>query len=177
MSAEGLLREPGFGGVAAGESAGVGVAQRGDVEVFEQREGFVDGVDDFGGADSVRVGEPGAFAGVARANADGGSCCPCEQAASGETLAVEDEVVIWLSEGAEVGAEGGDVEGFEPAREVVARKDDDVAEGGVTGDDGGEDIAHEPVDAGLWVGGAQAGEDGDTAGDIAQRAGADDEDA
>ena len=147
------------------EDGGVGVelhvAERGDAGGFDEGEHAVDAVE--GRWDVVLFGQaqPAHLACVGVADAAWCAGRPGEEAAAGEALGIDDEVVVAP---AEIGEECEGWAWLAPllgASEVLAVEGDDGGDGGVAGDRAGEGGVDEPVDVCGWEGGFEARGDGD----------------
>lgn len=121
--------------------------------------------------------DPAEFACVGEADSSGRPSDPREQAAAGESLAVDDEVVASVSEGSEEVERRAGLASLEPAREFGAWEANNSIKGGVVLDGVGEGVTDEPVDRGVWKSPAEADKDGDGSADVAEGAGADEQDA
>ena len=157
----------------------VGIGGRVDAQGREELEHAIDGV--LAGARRVRhaagIGEEGEFARIGVAHSERRAGDSGQDAGAGEALAVQNDVVRSGSKGAEQGAEFGATRGHVDLADARADEGDDAGEGGMAGDGGGEGVLHEPVDARGGERAAERGQDRDRSADIAQGAGADDEDA
>ena len=148
-----------------------------DAKVFGESPKTIDDVLCFGDGDFVGVEERGEFPGVREAKAMGCGGYPGEKRASKESLEVEDEVEVFVSdvfdEAEERGGGGGAIG---EAGEFFSVEQDDFVELGMFFEEVCEVGSDEPCDVGLRPGGSEAVEDGQGADDIAEATGFDDED-
>lgn len=152
------------------------VPDGGDAGAGEQFEHAIDGVTVGWDVVAFGVAEPAEFLRVCVADAARGAGGAGEHAAAEEALGVDDEGVSGGAEGAEEGTGGAGAELCQVLTEGLSREGDDAGQIGV-GDDGVfEGVLHQPIDASVRVGGAEGGQDGDRAADVAERAWADEED-
>ncbi len=123
------------------------------------------------------VEEPTEFLGVFESEAEFGAGRSGEESGAGESLAVEDHVVVVFAEFAEPGIQRSEPELSALFPELSACEGDGLVEVGVVLDRLGEGVADHPVDFRVGVFILKRGEDGGGAADVTKRAGADDEDS
>ena len=134
-------------------------------------------VHSFGGFDALVVEDPSELLRVFEPEPEFGSGGAGEESGAGESLAIEDHVVVVFAEFFEPFDERTEAEVAALLSELDAFEGDDFVEGGMMLDRLGVGVADHPVDFGIWVASFERGEDGGGTADVTQRAWADDEDS
>ena len=157
----------------------VGDIRIGDVSARGLREGehTVHGVHGFGSVDAFVVEEPTEFLGVLESISQLRSGGSGEESGAGESLAIEDHVVVVFAEFAEPSVERCESELPALLTQFRSCKWDDLVEVGVVLDCLGEGVSDHPVDFGIRVFLLERGENGGSTADVSERAWADNEDA
>ncbi len=142
----------------------------------DKGEHSVNGVHGAGGFDAVGVENPPEFLGVAIAIAFFGTGDECEEGRPEEALGVDHDVIFGFAKRAKPADQWTDFPFADLLGECFTRELDDGVELGLIFEGTCEGILHEPVNPRIGVLGAECCEDRDGSADIAQSAGADNQD-
>lgn len=152
------------------------VGDGGYAHLSEKVEDAIDGVRVAGHGVGFGQAQPATLAGVGKADPAGGARNPREEARAGQPLQVDGQVVAACREVAEPAPDGGPASRREPFAHAASREVDQTREVGVGAEGVGEGVLDEPVDAGARIGPPETDQRGNGSADVAQRAGAHDED-